>query len=56
MLNDNHKNDADRGKIKPQLPLKHIFGFSESFKKLTKNFGFEITLRLLIFKTLYLLQ
>ena len=43
ILIDNHKKDADRGKIKAQLPLEHIFGFCKSFKKITKNLGFEIT-------------
>ena len=42
MLIDNHENDADRGKIKAQLPLEHIIELCKSFKK-TKNLGFEIT-------------
>ena len=46
ILIDNHDNDTDRGKIKVQLPLEHIFGFCKSFEKVTKNLGFEI-----IFKT-----
>ena len=37
MFIENHENDADRGKIKAQLPLEHIFGFCKSFKKVTKN-------------------
>ena len=45
MLIDNHDNDADRGKIKAQLPLEHIFEFCKSFKKVTKNLGFEITFK-----------
>ena len=43
MLNDNSENDADRGKIKAQLPLGHIIGFCKSFKKITKNHNFEIS-------------
>ena len=42
---DNHGNDADRGKIKAQLPLEHIFGFFKSFKKITINLGVEITFK-----------
>ena len=42
MLFDNCENIADRGKIKAQLPLEHIFGFCKSFKKITKNLGFEM--------------
>ena len=26
MLIDNHENDAERGNIKAQLPIEHIFG------------------------------
>ena len=44
MLITNHKN-ANRGKIKGQLPLEHIFGFCKTFKKVTKNLGFRITLK-----------
>ena len=45
MLIDNHEDDADRGKIKAQLAHEQIFGFCKSFKKVTKNLGFEITLK-----------
>ena len=45
MLIDNHENDADRGNIKAQLPLEHIFGFCKSFKKVAKNLGLEITFK-----------
>ena len=48
MLITNHE-AANRGKIKGQLPLEHIFGFCKTFKKVTKNLGFRIT-----FKTTYL--
>ena len=45
MLIDNHEKDADRGKIKAQLPLEHIFEFCKTFKKVTKSLGFEITFK-----------
>ena len=45
MLIANHENDPNRGKIKGQLPLEHIFGFCKTFKKVTKNLGFRITLK-----------
>ena len=45
MLIDNHEEDANRGNIKAQLPLEHFFGFCKTFKKVTKNLGFEITFK-----------
>ena len=45
MLITNHEEDANRGKIKCQLPLEHIFGFCKTFKKVTKNLGFRITFK-----------
>ena len=45
MLIKNQAEDADKGKIKAQLPLEHIFGFCKSFEKVTKNLGFEITFK-----------
>ena len=46
MLTDNHHEaDAIKGNIKAQLQLEHIFGFCKSFKKVTKNLGFEITFK-----------
>ena len=44
MLINNH-DLANKGKNKGQLPLEHIFGFCKSFKKVTKNLGFNVTLR-----------
>ena len=44
MLINNH-DLANKGKIKAQLALKHFFGFCKSFKKITKDLGFHITLR-----------
>ena len=48
MLIDNHNivgQEVNKGKIKAQMPLEHIFGFCKSFKKVTKNLGFEITFK-----------
>ena len=42
MLITTHGEDANRGKIKGQLPVEHIFGFC---KKVTKNLGFRITFK-----------
>ena len=36
---------ANRGEIKGQLPLEHIFGFCKTFKKVTKTLGFRITFK-----------
>ena len=44
MLITNHE-DANRGKIKGQLPLEHIFGFCKTFKKVAKNLGFRFTFK-----------
>ena len=46
MLIDNHKVVANKGKIKGQLPLENIFGFYETFKKITKNLGFHLTFKM----------
>ena len=45
MLINNHSEEANRGKIKGQLILENIFGFCKTFKKITKNLGFHITLK-----------
>ena len=44
MLISNHI-EANRGRIKGQLLLEDIFGFCKTFKKITKNLGFHITLK-----------
>ena len=44
MLINNHI-EANRGKIKGQLHLEDIFGFCKTFKKITKNLVFHITLK-----------
>ena len=45
MLMTNHEENANRGRIKGQFPLEHIFGFCKTFKKVTKNLGFRITFK-----------
>ena len=48
MVSDNHDivgQEVNKGKIKDQLALENIFGFCKTFKKVTKNLGFHITLR-----------
>ena len=36
---------AKKDKIKGQLGLEHIFGFRKTWKKITKNLGFHITIK-----------
>ena len=45
MLIDNQTVVANRGKIKGQLALEHIFGFHKTFEKITKNLGFHLTFK-----------
>ena len=40
MLIDNHTVVANKGKIKGQLPLEHIFGFCKTVKRITKKKDF----------------
>ena len=44
MLINNHT-DANKGKIKGYLYLEDIFGFCKTFKKVTKNLGFNLTFK-----------
>ena len=37
--------DDNKGKIRANLPLEHIFSFCKTFKKITKGFGFELQLK-----------
>ena len=39
-LNISHDEIVNRGRIKGQLPLEHIFGFCKTFKKITKFLAF----------------
>ena len=45
ILIDNHTLPVNKGKIKSQLPLEHVFSFCKTFKKITKILGFRITLK-----------
>ena len=45
MLINSHTNDDNKGKIRANLPLEHIFGFCKTFKKITKGLGFELQLK-----------
>ena len=42
ILINNHAAEANKGKIKGQLALEHIFGFCKTFEKITKNLGFHL--------------
>ena len=44
MLINNHT-DANKGKIKGYLSLEDIFGFSKTFKNVTKKLGFHLTFK-----------
>ena len=44
MLINNHI-EANQGKIEGQLHLEDVFGFCKTLKKITKNLGFQITLK-----------
>ena len=44
-LGNNHDVAANKGKIKSHLPLEHIFGFCESFKRITEHLGFHETFK-----------
>ena len=45
MLIDSHTNEDNKGKIRANHPLEHIFGFCKTFKKITKGLGFELQLK-----------
>ena len=46
ILNNNHAEDVNKGKIKGELPLQHIFGFCKTFKKKTKILGWHLTFKM----------
>ena len=46
ILINNHAVDANKGRIKGQLALEHIFGFCKTFKKITKNLGFHLIFKM----------
>ena len=41
----NNRTDANKGKIKGYLYLEDIFGYCRTFKKVTKNLGFDLTFK-----------
>ena len=45
MLIDSHTNDDNKGKIRANLPLEHVYGFCKTFKKVTKGLGFQLQLK-----------
>ena len=45
-LINNHAVEVNKSKIKGQLALEHIFGFCTTFKKITKNLAFHLTLKM----------
>ena len=45
MLINSHTDDNNKGKIRANLPLEYIFGFCQTFKKITKGLGFELQLK-----------
>ena len=51
-LNNSHDENVNRGRIKGHLPLKHIFGFCKTFKKITKFLAFIQLSKQVIFKIL----
>ena len=44
-LNKNHDIAGNEVKIESQLPLEHIFGFCRTFKEITKQLRFHVTLK-----------
>ena len=46
ILFNNHPQEVNKGKIKGQLALEHIFGFCKTFKKITKNLGFHLIFKM----------
>ena len=46
ILINNHAVEANKGKIKGQIPLEHKFGFCETFKKITKKLGFQLQFKM----------
>ena len=46
ILINNHPQEVNKGKIKGQLALEHIFGFCQKFKKIKKNIGFHLIFKM----------
>ena len=47
ILINNQAVEVNKGKVKGQLALEHIFGFCKAFKKITKNLGFHLILKMI---------
>ena len=45
MLINSDTNDDNKGKIRANLPLEHVFGFCKTLKKIRKGLGFELQLK-----------
>ena len=56
LLLNNHGVPANKGEIKGQLHLEHVFRFFKTFKKLTKQLEFHSTFKLLTYKMLFIQQ
>ena len=46
ILINNHAQEANKGRVKGQLALEHIFGFCKTFKNFTKNFSFHLIFKM----------
>ena len=46
MLINNHDEAANKGRIRGHLALEQIFGFGRTFKKITKNLGYHLKLKM----------
>ena len=46
ILIKNHAQEVNKGKLKGQLALEHIFGFCKTFKKITKSLGFHLIFKM----------
>ena len=46
ILINNHAVEANKGKIKVHLALEHIFGFCKTFRKITKNLGYQLKFKM----------
>ena len=42
---NNFELEINKGKIKGELPLEHVFGFCKTFEKISKNLGFQLTFK-----------
>ena len=45
-LINNYAVEVNKGRVKGQLALEHIFGFCKTFKKITKNLGYHLIFKM----------